>query len=66
MNSKTLHEGFAETNYTIEKVLRMKLAGKLFRNYFRKIEFNKAGFSKEEIFSYIPYLFWLLKMKLVC
>jgi len=55
MNSKTLHEGFAETNYTIEKVLRMKLAGKLFRNYFRKIEFNKAGFSKEEIFSYIPY-----------
>ena len=38
-NSKTLHEGFAETNYSLEKVLRMKLATSILKRYV----YNKFG-----------------------
>lgn len=54
-NSKTLHEGFAETNYSIDKMYRMKVAGKLFRNYLSKNDFEKFNFKREEIFSYLSY-----------
>jgi malate dehydrogenase (quinone) len=35
-NSKTLHEGFAETNYTFAKMKRMKFASSMVKNYLVK------------------------------
>jgi Predicted dehydrogenase len=55
-NSKTLHEGFAETNYSLEKMKRMKIAGILFRGYLRRSKVIKEGLiRKEEVFSEVPF-----------
>lgn len=54
-NSKTLHEGFAETNYSMEKVKRMKFAGKLIRNYIKKSKII-SNMQNLKIFSYIQFL----------
>src|SRR5579875_77668 len=57
-NSKTLHEGFAETNYSFEKMVRMRLAASLIKNYIIK-KFGKIPriFSGEKSFCFsLPFL----------
>jgi len=56
-NSKTLHEGFAETNYSFEKMKKMKFASSLIKKYLAKkikyIPFFKEN--KKEIGFRLPF-----------